>query len=179
MEMNLGEYSEAKPHFLRLVFWRAVEKVLWVFPNMLRIMMLRLFGAKIGRRCLICRGAKFYAPWNFECGDFVCIGPRVDVYCKGKVSIGSQVVVSQDAYLCTASHDITSPVMKLITKPIKVGDNVWIAGKATVLPGVTVNNGAVVGACAVVAKDVPELAVVVGNPAKVARERNILNNKAN
>ncbi len=141
--------------------------------------MLRLFGAKIGKRCLICRGAKFYAPWNFECGDYVCIGPRVDVYCKDKVSIGSQVVVSQDAYLCTASHDITSPVMKLLTKPIMVGDNVWIAAKATILPGVTVNNGVVVGACAVVAKDVPELAVVVGNPAKVAGERNILNNKSN
>ncbi len=179
MEISLGEYSEAKPHFLRLVLWRAVEKVLWVFPNMLRILVLRFFGAKIGKRCLICRGAKFYAPWNFECGDFVCIGPRVDVYCKGKVSIGSQVVVSQDAYLCTASHDITSPVMKLLTKPIMVGDNVWIAAKATILPGVTVNNGVVVGACAVVAKDVPELAVVVGNPAKVAGERNILNNKSN
>ena len=173
MEMSLGEYSEAKPHFLRLVLWRAVEKVLWVFPNMLRIMMLRLFGAKIGRRCLICRGAKFYAPWNFECGDFVCIGPRVDVYCKDKVSIGSQVVVSQDAYLCTASHDITSPVMKLLTKPIKVGDNVWIAAKATILPGVTVNTGAVVGACAVVAKDVQPWAIAVGNPASVVGERKL------
>lgn len=175
MKMNLGEYSENKPHFLRLVLWRAVEKIQWVSPNALRIMLLRLFGAKIGKRCLICRGAKFYAPWNFECGDFVCIGPRVDVYCKDKVSIGSQVVVSQDAYLCTASHDITSPVMKLLTKPIKVGDNVWIAAKATILPGVTVNNGAVVGACAVVAKDVPKWVVVVGNPARIGGSRELRN----
>ena len=173
MEMNLGEYSEKKPHFLRLVLWRAVEKMQWVFPNTLRIKLLRSFGAKIGKRCLICRGARFYAPWNFECGDFVCVGPRVEVYCKDKVSIGSQVVVSQDAYLCTASHDITSPVMKLLTKPIKVGDKVWIAAKATVLPGVEIGDGVVIGACAVVAKDVRPWAIAAGNPASVVGERKL------
>jgi len=173
MEINLGGYSEKKPHFLRLVLWRMVEKMQWMLPNVARLMLLRLFGAKIGRRCLICRGAKFYAPWNFECGDFVCVGPRAEVYCKSKVIMGNQVVVSQDSYLCTASHDITSPVMKLLTKSIKIGDNIWIASRATILPGVTVNDGAVVGACAVVAKDVPAWSVVVGNPAKVVGIRNL------
>lgn len=171
MEINLGRYSETKPHFLRLVLWRAVEKMLYVFPSVLRIMLLRLFGAKIGKRCLICRGTKFYAPWNFQCGDFVCIGPRVEVYCKDKVTIGSQVVVSQDAYLCTASHDVMSPVMKLLTKPIIVGSNAWIAARATVLPGVTVGEGGVIGACAVVAKDVSPWMIVVGNPAIAIRNR--------
>lgn len=174
MEINLGEYSETKPHFLRLVLWRLAEKMQWMLPNGLRIMLLRLFGARIGRRCLICRGAKFYAPWNFECGDFVCVGPRVEVYCKDKVIVGNQVVVSQGAYLCTASHDITSPVMKLLTKPIRVGDNVWIAAKATILPGVMVGDGAVIGACAVVAKDVRPWAIAVGNPASVVGERKLL-----
>lgn len=173
MEINLGEYSERKPHFVRLVLWRAAEKMLWVFPNMFRIMMLRLFGAKIGKRCLICRGAKFYAPWNFECGDFVCVGPRAEIYCKDKVIVGSQVIISQDAYLCTASHDITSRTMGLITKPIKIGSNTWIAAKATILPGVTVGDGGVIGACAVVAKDVQPLVIVVGNPASVVGERKI------
>ena len=103
----------------------------------------------------------------------MCVGPRVEVYCKDKVSIGSQVVVSQDAYLCTASHDITSPVMKLLTKPIKVGDKVWIAAKATVLPGVEIGDGVVIGACAVVAKDVRPWAIAVGNPASVVGERKL------
>lgn len=173
MEINLGEYSEKKPHFLRLVLWRAAEKMQWMLPNGWRIMLLRLFGAKIGRRCLICRGAKFYAPWNFECGDFVCVGPRVEVYCKDNVIVGNQVVISQDAYLCTASHDITSPIMKLITKPIRIGDNVWIAAKATILPGVMVGDGAVIGACAVVAKEVRPWAIAVGNPASVVGERKL------
>lgn len=173
MEMNLGEYSEKKPHFLRLVLWRVAEKMQWMLPNGLRIMLLRLFGARIGRRCLICRGAKFYAPWNFECGDFVCVGPRVEVYCKDKVIIGNQVVISQDAYLCTASHDITSKTMGLVTNPIKIGSNVWIAAKATVLPGVVIGDGVVIGACAVVAKGVRPWAIAVGNPASVVGERKL------
>ena len=173
MEMNLGGYSEKKPHFIRLVLWRAIEKMLWVFPNMLRISLLRLLGAKIGKRCLICRGAKFYVPWNFECGDFVCVGPRAEIYCKDKVIVGSQVIISQDAYLCTASHDITSQTMELVIKPIKIGSNAWIAAKATVLPGVAVGDGAVIGACAVVAKDVQPLAIVVGNPASIVGVRKV------
>ena len=173
MEINLGDYKEKKPHLLRLGSWRVAERFLSVLPNVLRISLLRLWGAKIGKRCLICRGAKFYAPWNFECGDFVCIGPRTEVYCKDKVKIGNQVVVSQDSYLCTASHDITSPVMRLLTRPIKVGNNAWIASRATILPGVTVNDGVVVGACTVVAKDAPAWSVVVGNPARVVGVRNL------
>lgn len=173
MEMNLGEYLEKKPHFLRLVLWRVAEKMQLVLPNVLRITLLRLFGAKIGRRCLICCGAKFYAPWNFECGDFVCVGPRVEVYCKDKVIVGNQVVISQDAYLCTASHDITSKTMGLVTNPIKIGSNVWIAAKATVLPGVVIGDGVVIGACAVVAKDVRPWAIAVGNPASVVGERKL------
>lgn len=173
MGMNLGEYSEKKPHFLRLVLWRATEKILCVVPSVLRIMLLRSFGAKIGKRCLICRGARFYAPWNFECGDFVCVGPRVEVYCKDKVTVGNQVVISQDAYLCTASHDIHSKTMALVTKQIRIGNHVWIAAKATVLPGVEVGDGAVIGACAVVAKDVRPWAIAVGNPASVVGERKL------
>ena len=173
MEMNLGGYSEKKPHFIQLVLWRAIEKILWLLPNALRISLLRLFGAKIGKRCLICRGAKFYAPWNFECGDFVCVGPRAEIYCKDKVIIGSQVIISQDAYLCTASHDITSQTMELVAKPIKIGNNAWIAAKATVLPGVAIGDGVVIGACSVVAKDVPEWTVAVGNPAKIVKQRKI------
>ena len=177
MEMNIGEYNEHKPNFIRLALWRVAEKTLWLFPSAFRIGLLRVFGAKVGRRCLICRGAKFYAPWNFECGDFVCVGPRAEIYCKGKVSIGSQVIVSQDSYICTASHDISSPMMNLLTKPIKIGSNVWIAAKATLLPGVEVGEGAVVGACAVVAKNVPAWSVVVGNPARVVKQRKLCKQK--
>ena len=93
------------------------------------------------------------------------------MYSKGEIKIGNNVTISQGAYLCTATHDISSQTMDLICKPIVIEDNVWIASHATILPGVTIGEGAVVGACAVVTKDVAPWTVVGGNPAKFIKKR--------
>ena len=95
----------------------------------------------------------------------------MDIYSKAKVVIGNQVVISQDSYICTASHDVSSPVMKLIKRPIMIGSNVWVAARATVLPGVSIGDGAVVGSCSVVTKDVQPWTVVGGNPARLIKKR--------
>lgn len=166
--LDLAHYSEVKPHYLKMVIWRVFNALLFpLLTRSLRTLSLRLFGAKIGKDCLFKRQAKFYAPWNFSCGDAVCVGPRAEIYNKDFVAIGDNVVISQDAWLCTASHDIKSPRLALVTKPIKIGNNVWIAAKAAILPGVTIGDGAVVGACAVVSRDVVPWSVAVGNPAHI------------
>lgn len=85
--------------------------------------------------------------------------------------MGSKVVVSQGAYLCTASHDITNPLNPLITATIRVNSFSWIAADAFVGMGVTVGEGAVVGARAAVFKDVEPWTVVGGNPAKFIKKR--------
>ena len=173
--MNLYAYSEKKDHPILLKIWRVVNALAFGWcGNRVRLLLLKAFGAKISKGCLICRGVVVYAPWNLEIGEMVCIGPHVELYNKDKVQIGSGVVVSQGAYLCTASHDISSPVMALIMAPIVIEDNVWVAAKASILPGVTISEGVIVGACAVVAKEVPAWSVVVGNPARVVKKR-ILN----
>ena len=171
-ELDLGNYSEIKPHAFKQKVWNLINIVFVYLPYRIRFSLLRLFGAKIHNTDAIWR-AKFYAPWNFQCGDHVCIAPGVEIYCKDKVVVGRQVTISQGAYLCTASHDISSPYFDLVTAPITVGDNVWIAAKATILPGVTIGEGAVVGCGAVVAKDVPPWTIVVGNPAKVVGSRRL------
>jgi len=173
MKLDLQHYHEERPHRLKRIIWAGVNK--YVFPCLtseLRKTLLRCFGAKIGK-ALIYRSVRIYAPWNLEIGDWTCIGANVEIYNKDKVAIGSQCVISQDSYICTASHDITSHLMALITRPVKVGDQCWIAAKATVLPGVTIGEGAVVGACAVASKDVPPWTVVVGNPAKEVKRRTL------
>lgn len=173
--MKFEQYSEPKSHRFKRLVWFFCN--LLVFPLLgaeLRAAFLRLFGAKTGIHVLVYRSVKIYAPWNLETGDNVCFGPRVDVFSKDKIVIGSGVVVSQDSYLCTASHDITSCTMDSITSPIVIGDNCWIAARAMVLPGVTIGEGAVVGACAVVAKDVQPWTVSVGNPARVVGKRELL-----
>lgn len=171
-KMRLYEYQESKDHPVLLKIWRLINAVFFGWcGTRIRQIFLRAFGAKIGKGCLICRNVIVYAPWNLVMGDMVCIGPGVELYSKDVIRIGSGVVVSQGSYLCTASHDITSPLMPLIKGGIVIEDNVWIAAKVSILPNVTIKEGAVAGACAVIAKDVPEWSVVVGNPAKVVKER--------
>lgn len=136
-----------------------------------RSAVLRLWGAKIGKRCAIAASAKIWAPWQLEIGDYVALGPRSEIYNVAKITMGSNITVSQDAYLCTASHDISRLKKPLVTKPIKLGDSTWVAAWAIVLPGVTIGEGAVVAAGAVVTKDVEPWTVVGGNPATFIKKR--------
>lgn len=172
--MNLYEYNENKDYPILLKIWRVLNALLFGWcGNGLRQLLLKAFGAQIGPGCLICRGVAVYAPWNLKMGEMVCIGPEVELYNKDKIIIGNGVVISQQAYCCTASHDISSPTMELITKPIVIEDNSWIAAKVTILPGTTVKEGTVIGACAVVAKDTNPWSVVVGNPGREVGARNL------
>ena len=101
------------------------------------------------------------------------IGPRVEIYNKAPVSLGTGVVISQDTFVCTASHDVSSPTLALVTRPIVIEDNVWIGARSIVLPGVTLHKASVVGAGAVVTKDVAEWNVVGGNPARIIKKRKL------
>lgn len=102
------------------------------------------------------------------------IGHHVDVYNVAKVTIGDRATVSQYSYLCAASHDIANATMSLTASPICIEDSAWVCARAFVGPGVCVREGGVVGACGVVVKDVPRWTVVVGNPAKAIRKREII-----
>lgn len=137
-----------------------------------RLFLLRAFGAKV-ENAYIRPSCKIWAPWNLEIGEGTALDEKVYCYCVAPIKIGSSAVISREAFLCTASHDIHSPTRDLITAPITIGDFAWIAARAFVGPGVTIGEGAVVGACAVVTKDVAPWTVVAGNPARIIRERTI------
>lgn len=136
-----------------------------------RRFLLRLFGARIGKGANILPTCKIWQPWNLTMGEYSCLSEEVDCYCVDQITIGEQAVVSQGAFLCTASHDIASPIMELIHQPIVIGPQSWIAARAFVGPGVTVGTGAVVAACSVVTKNVAPWAVVAGNPAQIIKKR--------
>lgn len=138
-----------------------------------RNFLLRCFGARIGRGSKVRPSCKIWAPWNLEIGQFTALGDRVDCYNVAPLVCGSKVAVSQDAFLCTATHDISSSEFELVFKPITIGNRAWIAARAFVGPGVSVGEGAVVGACAVVAKDVDPWTVVGGNPAVSIKKRDV------
>ena len=138
-----------------------------------RLWLLRLFGAKIGKGCHVYSSCRIWAPWNLTMGDHSCLSFGVDCYCVDKVTIGSNVTVSQYSRLCTASHDYTYPDMRLIHAPITVRNQAWICADVFVGMGVTIGQGAVAAARAMVTKDVDPWAVVAGNPAKQVKQRQL------
>jgi putative colanic acid biosynthesis acetyltransferase WcaF len=87
-----------------------------------------------------------------------------------KISIGEGAVISQDAYLCAASHDYADPAFPLIHGTIVIGKKAWVAARAIVLMGTTIGDRSVVGAGSVVTKDVPPDSVCAGNPARVVKK---------
>ena len=173
--MNLSDYKERKPRFYRRVVWflinHTVFRLCYGRPfRKLRNIILRSFGAQIDKDAFVYSSCEIFAPWNMEIGR-ACIGPYTRIYNKDKILIGDDSVVSQGAYLCTASHDITSLMLPLKTAPIIIKNNVWVAADAFVGMGVTIGEGAVVGARAAVFKDVEAWTVVGGNPARFLKKR--------
>ncbi len=136
--------------------------------NYVRLWRLRRRGLAYTGISYICRGSRFTLPSNVTIGANCCIG-KVFFYALDQISLGDRCILGDDVFLCTGSHDIYSPNFDLVTKPIAIGCGVWIGNGATVLPGVHIGDGAVVGAMAVVSRDVPAGAVAVGNPARAVK----------
>ncbi len=162
---------------LRRVLWIPF-KLLFIrgsgrFLSPLRIYALLLFGAKIERPGLIMDGVKVWHPWSLTLRRYCTLGRGVEVYNYAHVTVGEQATVSQETYLCTASHDFEDPAMPLTFAPITIGAESWVAAGCFIGPGVAVGEGAVVGAYAVVTQDVPAWTVVAGNPARFIKTRRL------
>lgn len=182
-ELDLKSYKNR--HSLKSKLARAIwNSVYWMVFRMTpdkvgmfekwRILLLKCFGARIGAEThSIYSTAEIWAPWNLELGDNVALSQHANIYAVDKISIGNNSVISREAFLCTASHDISSPIMELTTAPITIGANCWVCARAMILPGVTIGDGAVVAAGAVVTKDVEPWTVVGGNPARFIKKREL------
>jgi len=133
----------------------------------------RLFGAKIGKAVHIRRTVTCNYPWKVSIGDRSWIGDDAVLYALDDITIGSDAVISQRAYLCTGSHDHTDPAFGLKTAPIRIGDGAWIAIDGLVLPGVTVGTGAVLGAKSLLIKDAEPWTIYVGQPARAIGPRTL------
>lgn len=133
--------------------------------------LLRLFGARIGQGVLIRPSVRITYPWRLEIGDNAWIGDFAELYTLDRITIGEDAVVSQFTKLVTGTHDFEKPTFDMSTKPIVIEKQAWVSANCFVAPGVTIRRGAVVLACSLVLKDVPELMVVAGQPAVVKRHR--------
>ncbi len=143
-----------------------------LFPvHSIRIFLYLLEGVKIGRNVHIHMGIQFFDPSKIEIGEGSIIGQNAFLDGRDKLIIGKHVDIASDVLIYNAEHDINSDDFKPTRAPVEIGDYVFIGPRAIVLPGVRIGKGAVVGAGAVVTKDVGEFEIVGGVPAKVIGER--------
>lgn len=132
---------------------------------------LRRFGARLDPKSCTRPTTNVMHPWLLKMGRHSIISNGVTVYNLGPVTIGDYTIVSQDVYICAGSHDYTKPDFPLQRLPITIGSGVWICAGAFIGPSVTIGDNSIVGARAVVTKDVPAGVIVAGNPARVIKPR--------
>jgi putative colanic acid biosynthesis acetyltransferase WcaF len=146
------------------IAWYTVQNLVfvkWWLPARARPPLLRAFGASVGTGVLIRRGVRVHWPWKLTIGDDSWIGENAWILNLEPVFIGHDVCVSQDALLCTGSHDRRSPTFEFDNAPVVLDDGAWVAARATVLRGVHIGREAVVAAGVVAYEDVPSSAVLL------------------
>ncbi len=153
--------------WLILARWTPVPFFAW------RRFVLRLFGARIGRDARIYSSVSVWLPRNLAVGTSVIVGPGVILYNQGAIVIGDRTVISQRAHLCASTHDVQDPHFGLVERPIRIEPVCWIAAEAFVGPGVTVREGAVLGARAALFDDAQAWTIYRGNPAKAIARRTL------
>lgn len=149
--------------------------LLWLigyFPShLVRNLLYRLAGIKLGRRATLHMGARFYYPRNIRIGEGTIIGDNIFLDGRAKITIGKHTDIASQVMIYNSEHDLSDPTFKAIEEPVSIGDYCFIGPRVIIMPGVNIGRGAIVAGGAVVTKDVPEGAIVGGVPAKIIGER--------
>ena len=160
---------------VRRLLWAIVQMTLFRFSfhtwNRFRVFLLNSYGAEVDDTCFIRRTARIEGPWRVTMGKNSCLGDGVIVYCLGKITIGDRVSISQYSHICAGTHDYTKDDMPLLRPRIDIEDDAWIATDAFVGPGVTVGEGAILGARGVAIHDLDPWTIYGGNPARSLKPR--------
>lgn len=181
---NLAARAEENPYHrasfsmknrLARLLWRAVYLVFYrISPRPMyawRAMLLRFFGATIGPGCHFYPAGRIWAPWNLTCEDCCTLADGAEIYNPSPIYLGSHCILSQQAYLCGATHDYTHPDFPMISYSMQLGAYAWICARASVSPGVNVGAGAVLGLGSVATMDLAPWTVYSGVPAVQVKAR--------
>jgi putative colanic acid biosynthesis acetyltransferase WcaF len=160
-----------------------VKSFLWYFVNILffinplnpfsglKLVLLKLFGAKIGKGVHIKPGVNIKYPWLLEISNHVWVGENVWIDNLAKVTIKDHVCISQGAMLLCGNHNYKKSTFDLIVGEIHLKEGSWVGAKAIVCPGVTLNSHAILSVGSVASKTLEAYAIYQGNPAIKIRER--------
>jgi len=175
--LKLGGATFPVLHRVRRFIWYVVWACLgkWSPRPMFgwRRLLVTLFGGKIAQTARIYNNVDIWDPANLDMAVFACLGPGVNAYTMAKITLAPRALVSQGAHLCCGTHDVDVPEFPLVTSPITLMEDCWIAAETFVGPGVTVGPGAVLGARAVTFLDLAPWTIYAGKPATPKRKRKI------
>jgi putative colanic acid biosynthesis acetyltransferase WcaF len=167
--------KEIQASKLKQITWYITNALFFVCPlnpsSGLKKILLRLFGAKIGKAVVCKPGINIKYPWKLEIGDHSWIGEKVWIDNLAHVTIGKNVCLSQGAMLLTGNHDYTSETFDLQVKEIILEDGVWIGAQAVVCPGITCFTHAVLSVKSVAVKNLEAFKIYQGNPAVFVKDR--------
>lgn len=142
--------------------------------NPWRLFILRLFGAKVAPTAFVHQRVRIQQPWNLTMHHRACLGDAAEAYTLGEIVLQEDCTIAQEAYLCTGTHDFRQTHRPLQTAPIIVEKRAFVGARAFVMPGIRIGADSIVGAGAIVTKDVAPRAIVAGNPARVIGQRTFL-----
>ena len=155
--------------------WWLVQTILFKtspqFMYSWRRFLLRCFGANVGKQVKFRPSAHIQFPWKISVGDYSWIGDHVTLYSLGEIIIGQNVVISQNSYICTGTHDYADPSFPIYAQPVTIEDGCWLATDVFVAPGTIIRNGTVVGARSSVFHSLPAGKICFGSPAVVVKNR--------
>jgi putative colanic acid biosynthesis acetyltransferase WcaF len=172
--------DEVSPGFIRkfrYLLWLLVANLIFLsnipYPNVLKIYILRIFGAKVGQHVVIKPWVKIKFPWNLSLGDHVWLGEEVWIDNISKVTIQSHVCISQGAFLLTGNHNFSKAHFPLISNQITVEDGVWVCAKAIVTGGVTLGTHSVLSLGCIATKDLESYYIYGNFPLEKIKPRTI------
>lgn len=167
-------YNPGRNVCIRLI-WFFINVLFFINPlnpfSFMKIVFLRMFGAKVGHGVVIKPSVNIKYPWNLHIGDNVWIGEKVWIDNLGRVTIESNVCISQGAMLLCGNHSYKKQTFDLIVKDIKLEEGCWVGAQAVVCPGVTLHSHSVLGVNSVANRSLEAYTVYQGNPISKVRKR--------
>lgn len=161
IDIGAGKFKQLAWYFINIFFLKNSLNV----SSGLKVFLLNLFGAKVGKGVVIKPCVNIKYPWKLQIGDYAWIGEEAWIDNLSAVTIGSNVTISQGAMILTGSHDHTKETFDFISFPVVLEDGCWIGARAVVYGGVTCGTHSILGINAVAENNLQPYTIYKGNPA--------------